>query len=116
MEYVNDNFRKAEIQMRLTEFEIPPMQDVLIIGRRSPVGPESARRMVDVLSPEQYEIIRVEHALIEALVIRKSIMNMIQQDKLVALIIEEGEKIINEKMIIKIQLNITLEVRKSLEL
>ena len=116
MEYVNDNLRKAEIQMRLTEFEIPPMQDVLIIGRLAPVGPESAKRMVDVLSPEQYEIIRVEHALIEALVIRKSIMSMIQKDKLVELIIEEGEKIINEKMIIKIQLNITLEVRKSMEL
>lgn len=116
MEYVNDNLRKAEIQMRLTEFEIPPMQDVLIIGRQAPVGPEAARRMVDVLSPDQYEIIRVEHALIEALVIRKSIMSMIKPDKLIELIIEEGEKIINEQMIIKIQLNVTLEVRKSVEL
>ena len=25
--------KKAEIQMQLTEFEIPPMQDVVIVGR-----------------------------------------------------------------------------------
>ncbi len=116
MAYTNDNSRKAEIQMRMTEFEMPPMQDVLIVGRRAPIGPEAARRMVDILSPGQYEIVKVEHVLIEAVVIRKSLLSMIQQEKLVALILEEGEKIVNEKMIIKAQIQITLQVNKTVEL
>jgi len=41
---------------------------------------------------------------------------MIRRDKLVALILEEAEKIANEKMIIKVQIQITLEVHKSVEL
>jgi hypothetical protein len=116
MAYTNDNSRKAEIQMRMTEFEMPPMQDVLIVGKRAPIGPEAARRMVDILSPDQYEIVKVEHTLIEAVVIRKSLLSMIQQEKLVALILEEGEKIVNEKMIIKAQIQITLQVNKTVEL
>jgi hypothetical protein len=112
----NENSRKADIQMRLTEFEMPPMQDVLIVGKMAPIGPEAARRMVDILSPDQYEIEKVEHALIEAVVIRKSLLSMIRRDKLVALILEEAEKIANEKMIIKVQIQITLEVHKSVEL
>jgi hypothetical protein len=114
--YTNENSRKADIKMRLTEFEMPPMQDVLIVGKMAPIGPEAARRMVDILSPDQYEIEKVEHALIEAVVIRKSLLSMIRRDKLVALILEEAEKIANEKMIIKVQIQITLEVHKSVEL
>ena len=116
MTYINENSRKADIQMRLTEFEMPPMQDVLIVGNMAPIGPEAARRMVDILSPDQYEIEKVEHALIEAVVIRKSLLSMIKRDKLVTLILEEAEKIVNEKMIIKVQIQITLEVHKSVEL
>ena len=114
LNYINEkNSRKADIQMRMTEFEMPPMQDVLIVGKMAPVGPEAARRMADILSPDQYEIEKVEHKLIEAVVIRKSLLSMIQRDKLIALILEEAEKIANERMIIKVQLQITLEVHKS---
>ncbi|MBO8129218.1 MAG: hypothetical protein H0Z39_08490 [Peptococcaceae bacterium] len=45
--------KKAEIQLSLSEFEIPPMQDVLLVGNEAPIGPEAARRMVDALSPDQ---------------------------------------------------------------
>jgi len=38
-----DSKKKAEICMRLSEFEMPPMQDVLIVGKKAPIGPEAAR-------------------------------------------------------------------------
>lgn len=108
--------KNAEINMRFTEFEMPPMQDVLIVGKMAPIGPEAARRMVDVLSPDQYEIIKVNHDIIEAIVIRKSLLNMLPEDKLISIIIEEGEKIANKSMIIKAQLSITLNVSKSIDI
>jgi len=108
--------KKAEINMRFSEFEMPPMQDVLLVGNRAPIGPEAVRRMVDVLSPEQYEIIKVEHEFIEAIVVRKSLLNMLSQDKLVPIIMEEGGIIANESMIIRAQVNITLNVSKSIDL
>ncbi len=116
MESKIDGVKKAEISMRFSEFEMPPMQDVLIVGKRAPIGPEAARRMVDILSPDQYEIIRIEHECVEAIVARKSILNMIQKDKLIAIIMEEGGKVANESMIIKVQINITLHVSKSIEI
>lgn len=108
--------KKAEINMRFSEFEMPPMQDVLIVGKRAPIGPEAARRMVDILSPDQYEIIRVEHEYVEAIVVRRSILNMLSKDKLVPIIMAEGGRIANESMIIKAQVNITLNVSKSIDL
>lgn len=108
--------KKAEINMRLSEFEMPPMQDVLIVGKMAPIGPEAARRMVDILSPEQYEIVKVEHNYVEAVVLRRSLLNLIPKEKLISIIMEEGGKIANESMIIKAQVNITLSVSKSIDL
>ncbi|RCX21039.1 hypothetical protein DFR58_101245 [Anaerobacterium chartisolvens] len=116
MNNFNDKIKRAEINMRLSEFEIPPMQDALIVGKRAPIGPEAARRMVDILSPEQYEIVEIEHPVIEAVVIRKSLTSMISKDRLVQLILDEGGKVANESTIIKAQLNIVLHVSTSIEL
>ncbi|MHB1393767.1 MAG: hypothetical protein ACYCYE_11975 [Clostridia bacterium] len=116
MENRIEGTRKAEINMRFSEFEMPPMQDVLIVGKMAPIGPEAARRMVDILSPDQYEIVKVEHNYVEAVVVRRSLLNMIPKEKLVSIIMEEGGKIANESMIIKAQINITLNVSKSIDL
>lgn len=111
-----EDIKKVEINMRFSEFEMPPMQDVLLVGKKAPIGPEAARRMVDVLSPEQYEIIKIEHKYIEAIVVKKSLLNILSKDKLIPLIIEEGGRIANETMIVKAQVNITLNVSKSIDL
>jgi len=116
MEGKIDGTKKVEINMRFSEFEMPPMQDILLVGKRAPIGPEAARRMVDILSPEQYEIVKIEHEYIEAVVIRKSLLNMLSKDKLVPIIMEEGGRITNESMIIKAQINITLNVSRSMDL
>lgn len=107
--------KKVEINMRLSEFEMPPMQDVLIVGRRAPIGSEAAKRMVNIVSPDQYEIKKIDHPFIEAIVIRKALLNMLPEDNLVTLILEEGEKIANEAMIVKVQVSLTIQVSKSIE-
>ncbi|WP_027627173.1 hypothetical protein [Ruminiclostridium cellobioparum] len=111
-----DSTKKAEITMRMSEFEMPPMQDVLIVGRRAPIGPEAARRMVDILSPDQYEIVKVDHPAIEAMVVRKALFSMLPKEKLVEVLIEEGERVANESIIVKAQVNIVLQVRKAIDL
>lgn len=111
-----DQSRKAEIVMRISEFEMPPMQDALIVGRKAPIGPEAARRMVEILSPGQYEIIQVEHSVIEAVVLRKSLTNMIDKERLINLILDEGGKVANDSTIIKAHISIELEVSRTIDL
>lgn len=108
--------RKAEISLRFSEFEIPPIQDVLLVGRRAPVGPNAVRRMVDVMSPEQYDIIGVEDGPIEAVVIRKSLLNILPRDKLLPLILDEGKRIADESSIIKAQVEISILIKRTVEL
>jgi hypothetical protein len=111
-----ENSKRVEVNMRFSEFEMPPMQDVLIVGKKAPIGSEAARRMVDILSPAQYIIEKIDHPEIEALVIKSSLIKMLDKEKLVSIILEEGGKLADEKAIIKVQINIALQVSKSIEI
>jgi hypothetical protein len=49
-------------------------------------------------------------------VVRKALFNMLPQEKLVGLLLEEGGKVANELTIVKTQMNIVLQVSKSIDL
>jgi len=111
-----DTGRKAQISIILSEFEIPPIQDVLLIGRRAPIGPEAVQRMIDVLSPEQYEILGVNEGPFEAVVIRKSLSLLITREKLLSIILDEGRKVASETAVLKAQVNVVLNINVEVDL
>ncbi|WP_072916699.1 hypothetical protein [Desulforamulus aeronauticus] len=108
--------RKAELSIRLSEFELPPMRDVLLVGKKAPIGPEAVRRMVDALSPDQYEIVRISHPVFEAVVLKKSIMKLIPKEKLLPIILEEGERMATDNTLLKVQVNIVIQVNRGVDL
>ncbi|HOV80902.1 MAG TPA: hypothetical protein PK728_12510 [Bacillota bacterium] len=112
----NENERKAHVSIRLSEFEIPPIQDVLLIGKRAPIGPEAVHRMIEILSPEQYEIFEVEDGPFEAVVVRKSLARMLTREKLLNIILEEGYKVAAETSVLKAQVNVVLAINVEVEL
>jgi hypothetical protein len=107
---------KATLSLKISEFEFPPMQDLLIIGKKAPVGTEAVRRMAEALSPEQFAIIKIDHSKIEAILLRKSIIQMIEKDVLVKIILEEAEHIISDTMILRSELKIAMSVQREVEL
>lgn len=116
---MNTNYnsvRKAEIKLKMSEFEFPPMQDVVLVGKRAPIGPEAAKRMVDALSPEQYRIVSVQHAIFEAVVIRNSLLQLLPMEKLLQIVLDEGSHVATEDSIIKTQVNIHVEISRVIDL
>lgn len=108
--------RKAELNIRFSEFELPPMQDILVIGRRAPIGPEAVRRMVDALAPEQYQLIVFEEGPVEAVAVRTSLFNWISKDILLENLFEEALKINIEKTILKVKMDLTISVFKEVDI
>lgn len=113
---LNDAGRKAQISIKLSEFEIPPIQDVLLVGKRAPIGPEAVQRMIDILSPEQYEILRVKDEPFEAVVVRKSLSKLITREKLLDIILEEGCKVASETSVLKAEVDVVLSINVEVDL
>ena len=108
--------KEAEIRLKFSEFEIPPMRDVLVIGRRAPVGPEAAKRMADAVSPDRFVIISVNDNIIEAILLRKALLQLVPQERLIPIIIEEAKKIMQEENVVKIGVEINISVKRVIEL
>jgi len=88
------------------------MQDVLLVGRKAPIGAEAAKRMVEALSPDQYELFVLDHELFEAAVIRKSLLNVVPKESLFPIVLEESSRIADDSMIIKIGINVVIQVSR----
>ncbi|MFH5182061.1 hypothetical protein ACHHV8_05180 [Paenibacillus sp. TAB 01] len=108
--------RKATLSLKMSEFEVPPMQDLLVIGRKAPIGPEAVRRMAEALSPEQFTIIKIEHPKVEAVLIRNSLLQMLDKEVLISIVLEEAERLINDTMVIRSELKIEVSVKREVEL
>ncbi|NPV26789.1 MAG: hypothetical protein HPY81_04870 [Firmicutes bacterium] len=100
------------VQMVVSEFEIPPMREILVLGKRSPFGPEAAQRMAEAIAPEQYEVVRVQHAMIEALVIRKKLYKMLDKAKLIDIVLAEVGPIAAENSILRVDMKVVLTISK----
>ena len=108
--------KRIELNLVLSEFEIPPMQDVLVIGKRAPIGPEAAKQMANSTAPSQFLFIPLRDNVIETILIRKKVLQLIPEEHLVPLIVEEAKKIIGEEDVIKIRLSVQVSVRKVIEI
>ncbi|GED28994.1 MULTISPECIES: hypothetical protein [Brevibacillus] len=108
--------RKATLTLNISEFDVPPMQDMLIVGRKAPIGPEAVRRMAEALSPEQFTLIKMEHPKIEAVLLRSSLLQMIDEKLLMSIILEEAERMISESMVLRSELKIAMSVKREVDL
>lgn len=104
------------LSLKISEFEMPPMQDLLIIGRRAPIGPEAVRRMAEALSPDQFSIVRVDHPKIEAVLVRTSLLQMLDEQVLMGIIIQEAENLINDTMVLRSELKVAVSVQREVDL
>ena len=109
-------FRKATLSLKISEFEVPPMQDLLIIGKKAPIGPEAVKRMAQAISPEQFTIVKLEHAKIEAVLIRNSLLQMLDERLLMQIILEEADRLISDNMVLRSELKISVSVQREVEL
>lgn len=108
--------KRAMLSLKFSEFEMPPMQDMLIIGKRAPIGPEAARRMAEALSPEQFSIIKLEHPRVEAVLVRNSLLQMLEKKVLIGIILEEVENLLSDSMVLRSELKIEIAVHREVDM
>jgi len=112
----NKNSRRVIVNMQLSEFEIPPIWDALLITKKAPIGMEAVRTMLEVVSPKQYKVIAVKHDIFEAIAVKKIDIKMLSLEKLVTMLLEEGERVADENALIKVKLDVIVNVIKEINL
>ena len=108
--------KKIDVEMVLSEFEIPPIKDCLVIGKASPIGKNASKRMIEAVMPEQFNLISIEDDVIEAVFVKKTISQMVPEEQLKDLIMAEAKPIMLDNMIIELKCQISVTVKTTISI
>ncbi len=115
MEKKNGRSKKARINIELTTFEIPPSGDILVLGKRCPIGVQAAKRMLDAVAPNQFELIQMEDEIIEGILVKKHLFLRTEKESLIKTVVEEAKAIMGTDCMIKIKCEVTVIVSKEIQ-
>ena len=110
----NERVKREIITMELSTFEIPPAGDVLVLGKRSPIGSQAAKKMLDSAAPDQFELVQPEDDLIEAILVKKCVFARTAKEPLIKAIVEESKAIMDSHCMLRIKCELTIKVEREL--
>jgi hypothetical protein len=87
---------RINLQLRFTQYHLPPLDSALIIGKRAPVGANGISRAFQELSPETFQLIPVEHPMAEAVLVRVSDLRKLPQQALIGRLLQLADQIMDE--------------------
>ncbi len=110
-----DKTKKILVQMEIAIFKIPPCEDLLVIGKKAPIGKNAAMKMLETVAPDQFEVIEVENPIIEAIVAKRGLIKLMGRDRLIQVVIEEVTPLMEDSTLLHIGLNVKLLTTTTVE-
>ena len=101
--------------MTFKQCMLPPVKDALIIGKKAPVGSQGVVRAMQAMSPGMFRHIKVEHDIIESVLVRESDLRKISEQDLLRILIAESEQIMDETDAINVDLDLEVTVETRLK-
>jgi len=106
--------RRASLDMELSTFNIPPSGEILVVGKRSPIGAQAAKGMLDTVAPGQFELIQPDDDLIDGILVKKYLFLRADRERLVKAIVEESKLIMTDESMITIECDIRIAVKREI--
>jgi hypothetical protein len=102
--------RKINLELRLTQYHLPPVESALIIGRRASVGANSVSRAFEELSPGTFRLIPVEHHVAEAVLVRASDLRKLPEAELIPRLLMQADQIMDETDTLHVKLHFEIVI------
>ena len=106
--------KKSTVSLEFSTFDIPPSGDALILGKESPIGAMAAKKMLDTVAPGQFELVKLDDALIDGILIKKYLLSRADKKKLVAFLDEEVRQIMSPNCMITVKCDIKVKVTSTI--
>ena len=104
---------KHRITARISEYRVPPVDDVLILGKAAPIGSVAMQRALSLLIAQPYEHIKLEDDIIQDLLVRQGILKRLKKDLLVDFITNSIKPLMSDNEIIHLHLETETQIEVS---
>lgn len=98
--------RKYKINLGFEEIRLPPFEDVLIIGKKSPHGRVGLSKSFQFLVPNEFEVFEVDDQIIDAVFINKRLLKKIEKEHILSILEDKVFPFVSDGEIIKVDFKI----------
>jgi len=104
---------RYSLSARVSQFDIPPISDGLVIGRESPIGFSAISKALNLLVADNFETIEMEDEAVSHVIVRRSVLRRIPQDRLVTFIMERVKPLMCAQEVLHLELEVEVVIEES---
>jgi hypothetical protein len=94
------------VSLSFEKAQLPPFNDILLLGRKSPIGMSGVKKSLDFLVPDNFEIVPMEGPTVQAMVVNKAILKRLSIEKVIGVLQEAVIPYMSETEIMKVDLSV----------
>ncbi len=99
---------KFSVQLSFEEIRLPPFEDILILGRKSPQGRIGVYKSFELLVPNEFETFEIEDEVVEAIFVNKRVLKKLDKDKIIEILREKVFPYVSECEILKVDFKLRI--------
>lgn len=102
--------RKAHINnSRIDEYVVPPIKDMLVLGKDAPIGCIAMRRALELLIKTPFEHIEIENDdVISNILVRQPLLLRLQREELIRHVLAHIKPLMGPEEILHVELAVTV--------
>jgi hypothetical protein len=97
------------INLDFEAIKLPPVTDILILGKKNPQGKMGVLHSFHLISPDVFELIEINDSeTVEAMIINKSLLSKLKKEEIIRILTEYVFPYISKGEAIRVNLNIQI--------
>jgi hypothetical protein len=106
---------QVDMRVRMSRFRLPPVESALAVGRNAPIGAKAMTKAFEEMLPGEFRTVAVDHATIEAIIVRVAHLRRVPQDKLIRTLVRHAEQLMSDTEMLHFDIRVEVVVHERLE-
>ncbi|PKM12081.1 MAG: hypothetical protein CVV13_06735 [Gammaproteobacteria bacterium HGW-Gammaproteobacteria-3] len=103
------------ISARISEYAIPPLKDMLVLGKNAPIGCIAMRRALELLIKAPFEHIEVDDDIISDILVRQSLLRRTSREALAGFVLKQIKPLLGEDEILQVEMDVKISLTTGIE-
>ena len=99
---------KFSVSLDFESISLPPFKDILILGKKCNQGKIGVSRCLDLLAPDNFQLVELDDETVEAIFVNKKILNRMPKGKVIEILKEQVFPYITKEEIIKVDFTVRI--------
>ncbi len=99
---------KIHISARVFEYAIPPLKDLLVMGKDAPIGCIAMRKALELLVKTPYEHIELNDDVISDILVRQHLLKRISKEQLIGFVLSQVKPLMGQEEVLQVEVDLNV--------